>query len=326
MEKHEKVKVNSQRRSQKRRNVKWANPYPSNGPDIDQNENRILRSSTMAIANKLKAIIQKDELTIVDLQGARLERPKQQYQNDMELEYHVSQLNGAVLVEANWNSDEDDVSKPISFNRHMYKNIKPHPSFYNNDLYYIVCLSIENKCTTSITKHYATRYQIQGIEDMIPDRWSKETYGYIFETLNVMIQNRVEDIQLRMESYQQTCNLTKPMIFFKRINQRIPFIMYETHIGVVYLNQHNIKSFMKLSEVKALCDGTLIKIRENLVDMVKREKLGTSNKWLKGRDWTNMDINKSSEMVDKIDKTLTCRDQLRRLEEYVRGRPKIVNP
>ncbi|GJR37231.1 hypothetical protein Tco_1212915 [Tanacetum coccineum] len=54
------------------------------------------------------------------------------------------------------------------------------------------------------------------------------------------------------------------------IDQRIPFTMFGTHKGVVYLNQHNIKSFMKLSEVKKFCDGTLIKIRENLVDMVKR--------------------------------------------------------
>ncbi|GJX32414.1 hypothetical protein Tco_0242269 [Tanacetum coccineum] len=74
--------------------------------------------------------------------------------------------------------------------------------------------------------------------------------------------------------------------------------MSGTHKGVVYLNQHNVKSFMKLSEVKKFCDGTIIKIRENLVDMVKKNKLGTGNK----------------------------REQLRRLEEYVGGRPKTVNP
>ncbi|GKE28179.1 hypothetical protein Tco_1443563 [Tanacetum coccineum] len=45
--------------------------------DIDQNENHILRPSTVAIAKKLKAITQKDELTIADLEGAGLERLKQ---------------------------------------------------------------------------------------------------------------------------------------------------------------------------------------------------------------------------------------------------------
>ncbi|GJW69535.1 hypothetical protein Tco_0126452 [Tanacetum coccineum] len=83
--------------------------------DIDQNENHILGPSTMAIAKKLKSIIQKDELTIVDLEGTGLERLKQQYQNDVELEYHVSQLKAAMLIEAKWNSDEDDASKPRLF-------------------------------------------------------------------------------------------------------------------------------------------------------------------------------------------------------------------
>nr|GFB08580.1 hypothetical protein [Tanacetum cinerariifolium] len=116
------------------------------------------------------------------------------------------------------------------------------------------------------------------------------------------------------------------MMFFKRIDQRIPFTISGTRKRVVYLNQHNIKSFMKLSEVKKFCDCTLNKIRENLVDMVKRNKLGTSNKRLKGRDCTNMDVEKSIEIVNKIDKVLKRREQLRRVEEYVGGRPKTVNP
>ncbi|GJR24413.1 hypothetical protein Tco_0972940 [Tanacetum coccineum] len=45
--------------------------------DINQNKNHILGPSTVAIAKKLKAIIQKDELTITDLEGAGLERLKQ---------------------------------------------------------------------------------------------------------------------------------------------------------------------------------------------------------------------------------------------------------
>ncbi|GKC50328.1 hypothetical protein Tco_1073073 [Tanacetum coccineum] len=39
-----------------------------------------------------------------------------------------------------------------------------------------------------------------------------------------------------------------------------------------------------------------------------------------------MDAKKSNEMIDKIDKVLKRREQFRRLEEYVGGRPKIVNP
>ncbi|GJT24326.1 hypothetical protein Tco_0894263, partial [Tanacetum coccineum] len=91
----------------------------------------------------------------------------------------------------------------------------------------------------------------------------------------VVIHNRVEDIQLRVESYKQTLNLTKPMMFFEGIDQRIPFIMSGTHKGVVFLNQHNFKSFMKLSGMKKFYDCTLVKIQENLIDMVTKNKLGT---------------------------------------------------
>ncbi|GKD18509.1 hypothetical protein Tco_1207667 [Tanacetum coccineum] len=317
----------------------------------------------------------KAELTIADLEGAGLERLKQQYKNDVELEYHVDQLKATVLTKEKWNSDEDDMSKPKLFKRYMSKNTKPHPSFYNNDFYYLLCLSTEEKYTTYITKHYAARYYKQGIEDMISDRCCKETHCYIFKALNgihqwedsridffkakmrdpitkiqdklhhlplefvkdfnnalllfirrVVIQNKVEDIQLGVESYQQTLDLTKLMMFFKGIDQRIPFIMTTTHKGVVYLNQQNVKSLMRLSEVKKLCDGTLEKIRENLIDMVTKNKLGKGNKMLKGRDWTDDDVVKSNKMVKNIDQTLKRREQLGRLEEYVGGRSKMVNP
>nr|GEV70456.1 hypothetical protein [Tanacetum cinerariifolium] len=119
-----------------------------------------------------------------------------------------------------------------------------------------------------------------------------------------MIKNRVEDIQLGMESYQRTLNLTKPIIFFKGIDQRIPFTMTAMHKGVVYLNQYNIKSLMKLSKVKKFSDGTLVKIHEYLIHMLSKNKLGSDNKGLKGRDWTDYDVKSSRETLKKIDEVL----------------------
>ncbi|GKA55460.1 hypothetical protein Tco_0754409 [Tanacetum coccineum] len=150
----------------------------------DKNKDHILRPSIVAIAKKLKELIQKNKLIIVDLEGARLEKLKQQYKNDVELEYYVDQLKAVVLTEAEWNSDEGDVSRPRSFERHMLKRTKPHPSFYNNDFYYLVNLSTEEKYTTSLTKHNAARYHIKSIEDMIPGRWSKVVYHYHIEAQN----------------------------------------------------------------------------------------------------------------------------------------------
>ncbi|GKA15985.1 hypothetical protein Tco_0695732 [Tanacetum coccineum] len=305
--------------------------------------------STIAIAKKFKELIQKDELTIVDLEGAGLERIKVQYNIDVELEYHVSQLKATVLSKAQWNIDEGDVSKPISFEQHMLKKqrssalngihhweegridfFKAGMSVVTEGNVYsdlriksVVNIVIKKKWgygfLTSIVvrrsddKEYEFRYadlprlNLNNFEDMyllqvqdklhhLPLEFMKDFNNALLLFIRrVVIQNRVEDIQLGVER-------------------------------VVYLNQHNVKSFMKLSEVKKFYDGTLIKIHETLVDMVKKNKLGTGNKQLKGRDWTDMDVEKSNEMVNKIDKILKRREQLRRLEEYVGGRPKTVNP
>ncbi|GJS53535.1 hypothetical protein Tco_0626897 [Tanacetum coccineum] len=69
--------------------------------------------------------------------------------------------------------------------------------------------------------------------------------------------------------------------------------------GVVYLNQHNRRSLMKINDVKKFCNGTLMKIRENLIDMVNKNELG---------------------------QVMKSREQLRRFEEYVGGRPKTIDP
>ncbi|GJZ22146.1 hypothetical protein Tco_0559185 [Tanacetum coccineum] len=89
---------------------------PNPFPDIDKDENHILGPLTVAIENKFKELIQKDKLTIADFEGEGLERLKVQYNNDVELEYHVCQLKAAVLSEAQWNSDEGDISKKDHLN------------------------------------------------------------------------------------------------------------------------------------------------------------------------------------------------------------------
>ncbi|GJU48227.1 hypothetical protein Tco_1217782 [Tanacetum coccineum] len=62
---------------------------------------------------------------------------------------------------------------------------------------------------------------------------------------------------------------------------------------------------MKLNEVKKFCDGTLLKIRDNFLEMVNKNELGRGNKRLKGKDWSNKDIKRLNEMLEKIDKTLS---------------------
>ncbi|GJZ38037.1 transposon ty3-I gag-pol polyprotein [Tanacetum coccineum] len=194
----------------------------------------------------------------------------------------------------------------------MSKSTKPYPSFYNNDFYDLVYLSTEEKYTTSLTKHYDERYHIQGIEDIVSDIWSKEDKCYQIEALNgihhwedarqdfkasinnITLGKVYTDMKIIYVSYQKSLNLTKPKLYCEGIDDKIPYTMSEIEKGVVYLNQHNRRSLMKLNEVHKFCDGTLIKVQENLIDM--------------------------------IGQLMKHREQLRRLEKYVGGRPKTIDP
>ncbi|GKA72118.1 hypothetical protein Tco_0778334 [Tanacetum coccineum] len=200
----------------------------------DQEDNHILGPSIVAIENKLKELIQKDELTITDLEGAGLEKLKQQYKNDVELEYHVDQLKATVLTEVEWKISEGDGSKPRSFKRHMSKSTKPHPSFYNNDFHYLSALALKRS-----TLHLSPSIMLLGQD------------------------------------------------FFKaEINHRSP--------SKVYFDKRIISV-----------------IQENLIDMVNKNELGRGNKRLKGRDWNDKDIKRSTDMLDKIDQVMKRMEQLR---------------
>ncbi|GJU02616.1 hypothetical protein Tco_1112954 [Tanacetum coccineum] len=132
----------------------------------------------------------------------------------------------------------------------------------------------EEKYTTSITKHYATSYYKERIEDMILERSSKEVCRYHFEALNGI--HHWEDNRLDL---------------FKA--------------GMSARTEGNVYSDLRIKSVVYV---------------------GKDDKRLKGRDRTDNDVKSSNEMSKKIDETLRHREQLRRLKEYVGGRPKNVNP
>ncbi|GJT81689.1 hypothetical protein Tco_1056031 [Tanacetum coccineum] len=252
----------------------------------------------------------------------------------------------------------------------MSKSIKPHPCFYNNDYTYLVDLNTKEKYITSITKHYAARYYKEGIEDMIPKRWSKEVHHCHFEALNDIHhweEDKIDFFKVGMNAVTEgnvysdlrtksvVCVVVKKKwgysfltsIVVRRFDDKEYEFSYAdlprltlNDVEDIYLLQvqdklhHLPLEFVKyfnnallmfirrtLSEVKKFCDGTLVKIQENLIDM-----LGSGNKRLKGRDWTDYDVKSSKEMLKKIDEILKHREQLRRLEEYVGGRPKTIDP
>ncbi|GJX51894.1 hypothetical protein Tco_0280263 [Tanacetum coccineum] len=66
-------------------------------------------------------------------------------------------------------------------------------------------LSKGDRIALSITKMKAAYYPDVGLEQMVPDQMWIEA-----ECMNLVIQQRVDDFQLGIESYQTQLNLTKP--------------------------------------------------------------------------------------------------------------------
>ncbi|GJY08715.1 hypothetical protein Tco_0396244 [Tanacetum coccineum] len=90
---------------------------------------------------------------------------------------------GNILI-SKWSDGDNDLTMPQSFGKRMSKSAKPDSRFYNSNFYYLVYLSMEKKYTSSLTKHYAARYYIEGIQDMISNRWIKEVHLYHVDALN----------------------------------------------------------------------------------------------------------------------------------------------
>ncbi|GKA99076.1 hypothetical protein Tco_0827013 [Tanacetum coccineum] len=282
--------------------------------NIDQDKDCILGLSTVTVANKIKELVKKDEQTIANLEGVGHEMLKRQYKNLVKLEYHVDQLKAAMVEEAQWSNRDSDLSKPRSFEKQMSK------SRWSKEvhLYHVDALNG--------THHW---------DDMRKDFFkakmcNRSTHKfYSDERIIIVVQEKLHHLKLEFENDFINALLLYirrvPKFNLSGIDHKIPYTTCRIEKGVVYLNKYDVKSLMHLDEVHKFCDGTLLKVQDNLLKMVNENKLGRGNIKLEGGEWTKSDIKRSKEMLEKIDKTLMHREQLRRLEDYVGGRSKIID-
>ncbi|GJT23870.1 putative ribonuclease H-like domain-containing protein [Tanacetum coccineum] len=83
----------------------------------------------------------------------------------------------ALSEQINWNNPEGhrcpyDLTKPLPMQMSSQgRQIVPADFFFNNDLEYLRGGSNDKKYTASTTKSKAARYELKGIEDMVPNLW-----------------------------------------------------------------------------------------------------------------------------------------------------------
>ncbi|GJW61670.1 hypothetical protein Tco_0111005 [Tanacetum coccineum] len=92
-------------------------------------------------------------------------------------------------------------------------------------------------------------------------------------TRRIIIQNRVDDVQLGVESYQRKLNLTKPQRTCPHISVKEPYTLNFDPPGIIYEDKSKKKRIMRIDEIHKFCDGTLQSVRNILRESQNRRDL-----------------------------------------------------
>nr|GFA33544.1 hypothetical protein [Tanacetum cinerariifolium] len=88
-------------------------------------------------------------------------------------------------------------------------------------------------------------------------------------TRSIIIQRRVEDLQLGVESYQKKLNLTKPNTYRLDLKRKEAYTAYSNPRGFIYQNKDKQNRLMRINELHKFSDGTLNDVRTALDDHLK---------------------------------------------------------
>ncbi|GJW78628.1 hypothetical protein Tco_0140310 [Tanacetum coccineum] len=149
------------------------------------------------------------------------------------------------------------------------------------------------------------------------DKTTSILTGSLMFTRSVVIQRRVEDLQLGVESYQKKLNLTKPDTYRSNLRRKDAYTPYSDPKGFIYENKDKKNRLMRIDELHKFRDGTLDDVRTALNDRLK----GIRMEYLPQTFWSQRDKVNARAMIQAIDKRLKTRRIFRSLERFVGGRP-----
>nr|GEY85488.1 hypothetical protein [Tanacetum cinerariifolium] len=132
----------------------------------------------------------------------------------------------------------------------------------------------------------------------------------------IIIQRRVEDLQLGVESYQKKLNLTRPDMYRSDLKRKEAYIAYSNPRGFIYQNKDKHNRLMRIDELHKFRDGMLTDVRTALDDRLK----GIRIQYLPQSIWRKSDKDRAAAMIYAIDKRLKTRRIMRSLKRFVGGR------
>nr|GEW05204.1 hypothetical protein [Tanacetum cinerariifolium] len=172
------------------------------------------------------------------------------------------------------------------------------------------------------------RLRIQDIEDMllllvqgklsnltVEERFAFNVSLRMF-TRSIIIQRRVEDLQLGVESYQKRLNLTKPDTYRSNLKRREAYTAHSNPRGFIYQTKDKKNRLMRIDELYKFSDGTLNDVCNALDDRLK----GIQMQYLPTTIWRRGDKARAAAMIQVIDKMLKKRRIMRSLKRFISGR------
>ncbi|GJQ89334.1 hypothetical protein Tco_0000473 [Tanacetum coccineum] len=224
---------------------------------------------------------------------------------------------------------------PVSYDKHALWEFHIRGENNNNSMDLLPTRNLLMMSTPRMMKLYKfkegdfNRLRIQDIEDMmfllvqgklanltVEERLAFNVSLRMF-TRSVVIQRRVEDLQLGVKSYQKKLNLTKPDTYKPSLKRREAYTTYSNPRGFIYLNKVKKNRLMHIDELHKFSDGTLNDVWTVLNDHLK----GIQMEYLPQTIWRQSDKDKAGAMIQAIDKQLKTKRIMQTLEKFVGGRP-----
>ncbi|GJU63840.1 hypothetical protein Tco_1245675 [Tanacetum coccineum] len=172
------------------------------------------------------------------------------------------------------------------------------------------------------------RLRINDIEDMLllvvqnrltnllGDDVADFTIALRMFTRSLVIQKRVKDLQLRVESYQKHINITKPDTTRPDLRKRHSYTPCKDPQGFIYVDDFKRNRLMRSDELYKFSDGTLTRNLSSLKDIT----MNIDIEYLLKRRWSTLEKKRAYFMIKDINKLLKEMRMMRSLEKFVGGR------
>nr|GEV50202.1 hypothetical protein [Tanacetum cinerariifolium] len=116
-------------------------------------------------------------------------------------------------------------------------------------------------------------------------------------TRSLVIQRRVENLQLGIESFQKKLNLTRPDTYRSNLKCKTPNTAYSIPKGFIYQNQEKKNRLMSIDKLYKFSDDALNDVRSALNDTLKKIQM----KYVPQTIWREVDRERAGAMIQAID-------------------------